>query len=124
MTPLIDVVFQLLIFLMVSSHFSKPEQNVNLPSGGVKSSVVDTKVEKHVVTITAENEITLNQEPVTMKGFTERLSSLIGESAVKRLEIRGDTESQLGTFIAIMEQAKVAGIEALSYRKKGEKTER
>ena len=55
MTPLIDVVFQLLIFLMVSSQFIKPDQRVELPTGPLASAPVDQEFETLVLTITAEN---------------------------------------------------------------------
>ena len=51
MTPLIDVVFQLLIFLMVSSQFIKPDQRVELPIGPLASAPVDQEFETLTLTI-------------------------------------------------------------------------
>lgn len=117
MTPLIDVVFQLLIFLMVSSQFIKPEKQVELPSGAQEATEVEQQAEKHLLTITSEDEIIFNGEETTLDDFSALLKKAMTEKNVKRLEIRGDKNSDLGTFIDIIEKAKVAGVEGLSYHK-------
>ncbi len=118
MTPLIDVVFQLLIFLMVSSHFTKPDVQVDLPSGKGEAVKVDAVLEKHVLVISPENMTTLNGESVTQESFEKALAGEILQSGVKRLEIRGDKTSELGTFIDLIEKAKAAGVTSLGYHKK------
>ncbi len=123
MTPLIDVVFQLLIFLMVSSQFIKPDKQVELPSGAQEASEVEQQLEKHLLTITSENEIIFNGNDTTLGDFSAVLKKAMGETKVKRLEIRGDKSSNLGMFIDIIEKAKVAGIEGLSYHKQANETE-
>ena len=123
MTPLIDVVFQLLIFLMVSSQFIKPDKQVELPSGAQEASEVEQQLEKHLLTITSENEIIFNGNDTTLGDFSAELKKAMAETKVKRLEIRGDKSSNLGMFIDIIEKAKVAGIEGLSYHKQANETE-
>ncbi len=118
MTPLIDVVFQLLIFMMVSSHFNKPDQQVELPSGSSKAQAVDTQLEKHKLTITNQNEVSLNGEPLPLDKLNHELRIQIQSTGIKRLEIRGDRNADLGTFIEAIEAVKTAGIEQLSYHKK------
>lgn len=118
MTPLIDVVFQLLIFLMVSSHFSKPDKFVDLPTGQTKAQEVDTKIKKHTLTITAENILSLNGSEISIDQFDKVLKKTISDTQITRLEIRGDKSSNLGSFIDVIEKAKKAGIKSLSYHKK------
>lgn len=120
MTPLIDVVFQLLIFLMVSSHFVKPDYQVDLPTGEAKNVKVDQLQDKHILVITPENELLLNDAPISSGEFEAKLTALMDESGVKRLEIRGDSSSNLGTFITVLESAKALEVESLSYHKKAE----
>ncbi len=118
MTPLIDVVFQLLIFLMVSSQFTKPDKQVELPSGHSSTETVAVSSKKHLVTITPENELIFNGDELTVDMFEDALQKTLADSQVKRLEVRGDTQSNLGTFIQVVETAKASGIESLSYHKK------
>lgn len=122
MTPLIDVVFQLLIFLMVSSQFIKPDPEVELPAGASSSEEVSLKAEEksHMVTITADNELIFNGVEKTVEEFKGAMAEALNNSEIKRLEIRGDTASHLGTFIQILETAQALGVESLSYHKKAE----
>ena len=124
MTPLIDVVFQLLIFLMVSSQFVKPDKQVELPAGHGKTEVIDDQPQKkHLITITSENELILNGEELTLEDFEPTFGKILSTSEIKRLELRGDVEASLGTFITIVETAKSLGIESLSYHKKNREEE-
>ncbi len=118
MTPLIDVVFQLLIFLMVSSHFTKPDVQVDLPTGQGQATAVDREVQRHVVVITADDTISLNDDVIALAAFDQALRAAIQQTGSKRLEIRGDQGSSLGIFIDLIERAKQAGIDSLSYHKK------
>ncbi len=67
--PLVDVIFQLLIFFMLSSSFTfQSGINVRLPKT-VTSDVI--KEENLIVTITSENIIYLNDRIVTIKELKE-----------------------------------------------------
>jgi|TARA_B110000908_G_scaffold147094_1_gene178514 biopolymer transport protein ExbD len=118
MTPLIDVVFQLLIFLMVSSQFTKQEQKVDLPTGAVPAENINFSQEKLILTIQADSQLLLNKQPFEIDEFEQTITHVIEITGIKRLEIRGDQSSELGIFIKIVEIAKLAGIEELSYHKK------
>lgn len=118
MTPLIDVVFQLLIFLMVSSQFTKPEEKVNLPTGTAATETIKKSKKTHTLTITADHQVFLGEIPIQVGNISEKLSTLIAQLQIKSLEIRGDKTSELGIFIEIIETAKSSGVVDLSYHKK------
>ena len=90
LTPLIDVVFQLLIFLMVSSQFTRPEAVVELPQVPGKANPVDTSKEKIALTIQAGGRVLLNGDPVAMEALGPAIQSLVEEAGINRAEIRGD----------------------------------
>ena len=120
MTPLIDVVFQLLIFLMVSSHFVKPDAKVELPSGKSEASEV-SQVEKQLILITADNKISINGSEVSLETFEKVLEVDIQNTGVDKVELRGDKAADLGVFIEVVEMVKSLGVEDLSYHKQVEK---
>ena len=93
MTPLIDVVFQLLIFLMVSSQFTKPEQAIDLPQTPGESSLVDPSPDKLTVSLAENGEIFVNQELVALGDLHAKLSSWSASGNTKRVEIRGSSNS-------------------------------
>lgn len=125
MTPLIDVVFQLLIFLMVSSQFVKPARQVELPTGNSSQDTAQATAgrKSHMVTISAENDLILNGVELSVAEFESAMRDTLAHSGTDRLEIRGDTDSNLGTFITILETAQALGVETISYHKKVEREE-
>ncbi len=118
MTPLIDVVFQLLIFLMVSSQFIKPDHRVDLPTGPVTSAPVSKVKDSLALVIEADNRILLEGSEITLDALPQKIKSLIQETGMESLEIRGDRKAHLGTFITVIETARECGILKLGYHKK------
>lgn len=82
LTPLIDVVFLLLIFFMISASFSEMTQLVvDLPEAEGVAEATDTAL---MLSIDATGSMTLNGEPVSSD--PQRLSEAI------RQHIRGNTD--------------------------------
>ncbi len=104
--PLIDVVFQLLIFFMLTSSFLiQPGIKVNLPKA-VTSEVVT--LENIEILITSESVIYLNGKVVT----TRELKKLFVQ-AVKRNQsilIKADKRASLGRVVEIWDMARDLGI--------------
>ena len=121
LTPLIDVVFQLLIFLMVSSQFAKPEAIVDLPQAQEGAAVVDPRREKLSLAIEADGRVVLDNEPVKLTNLGPAIRKRIQESGTMRLEIRGDQVAQFGVFVEVMETARTHGIESMGVVMKREK---
>ncbi|MDB4259896.1 biopolymer transporter ExbD [Akkermansiaceae bacterium] len=123
MTPLIDVVFQLLIFLMVSSQFIKPDHRVELPIGPLASAAVSQDDESLTLTILPDNSLLLEDSPVTLENLGSSLHDIIAHTEITALEIRADRISDVGIFITVIETAKENGITNLGYQKKGNEEE-
>jgi biopolymer transport protein ExbD len=123
MTPLIDVVFQLLIFLMVSSQFIKPDRQVELPAGPMESAPGNPDDPHLVLVITAENVILLEGEETSKEELGDKLRDAIKHSDIDSLVIRSDQSAQVGTLLPVIEIARESGIMNLAYDKKNELTE-
>ncbi|MDB4626758.1 biopolymer transporter ExbD, partial [Akkermansiaceae bacterium] len=82
MTPLIDVVFQLLIFLMVSSQFIKPDHRVELPIGPLASAAVSQDDESLTLTILPDNSLLLEDSPVTLENLGSSLHDIIAHTEI------------------------------------------
>ena len=121
LTPLIDVVFQLLIFLMVSSQFTKPEAVVDLPQAQSGAGTVDPSREKLSFAIEADGTILLDAEVVSRENLGAVIQQRVEKDSVKRVEIRGDQAANYGVFIEVLETARTHGIESIGIlMKKGE----
>ena len=108
--PLIDVIFQLLIFFMLSSSFTfQSGINVKLPKA-VTSDII--KEENFIITITSENITYLNGTVVTMKELEEKLS--VPGSKDRLLLIKADRRASVGRIVDIWDLCRNLGIERIN----------
>ena len=108
--PLIDIVFQLLIFFMLTSSFiMQPGIKVNLPKA-VTSEVV--KLENIELLITGENVTYLNDRVVTM----QELKALFKQAAKREqtILIKADKRASLGRVVEIWDLARDLGISQIN----------
>ncbi|MDB4384217.1 biopolymer transporter ExbD, partial [Akkermansiaceae bacterium] len=115
MTPLIDVVFQLLIFLMVSSQFIKPDRRVELPAGPMESATSNPDDQHLTLIITAENTILLEGAEIAKEDLDSKLRDAIKHSGIDALVLRVDKAAQAEIIFPVMEIARESGIINLAY---------
>jgi len=95
--PLIDVVFLLLIFFMLTSSFVfQPGIRVNLPKA-VTSEVLHKEL--LIVTINGQNEVFINERPVSSDELVSRIT--VAARDEQPLLIKADKESNLGKAIEV-----------------------
>jgi biopolymer transport protein ExbD len=110
-TSLIDVLFLLLIFFMVSSTFlEQPGMKLELPSA--KSAEV-ARLEKLVLYIGPMDEILFNGKVVPLDSLERALVSAIPLAEEKTLVLKADKTVQHGTVVTVMDIAKRAGLKKL-----------
>ena len=104
--PLIDVVFLLLIFFMLtSSYIFQPGIKINLPRA-VTSEVIQEK--NLVITVSAQDRIHLNNRPVTLNQLSSSLKKAAGENLP--LLIKADRKASLGKVVEIWDMCREAGL--------------
>ena len=101
LTPLVDVVFLLLIFFMVSTVFVdfKRQMDISLPSS--KSSVPSKIKEPVKVELTVDKQVFLNGKKITLEEFESALSK-ISLSKTSSAVIRADKNLPYGNVIKVM----------------------
>ena len=108
MTPLIDCVFQLLIFFMLTWSFTaaSPVIPLKLPkaSSGEKPPPVGI-----VVSVDATGTIRLNADPINLSAVEPRLRAAFAGSADRAVTFRGDARMPYETFVAVMDAVRRAG---------------
>ncbi len=109
--PLIDVVFLLLIFFMLSSHFvTQPGIKITLPSAITARLHPEEDI---IISITEDSNLYLNERPVTLKNLLEQLRIEITKTEKKTVTIKADEKIDLGLAVKVMDIAKQAAVERL-----------
>ena len=114
MTPLIDVVFLLIIFFMVSTVFVdfSRRMDINLPSS--KSSIIDEKPKTLEIKMSKDKKIFLAGKPVTLFGLEQTLRKLDVKGKKQTAIIRADKLLPYGEVIQVMGLLQKAGIPDIS----------
>lgn len=108
MTPLIDVVFQLMIFFLLSSSFVlQPGIKVDLPATRLRSGEKSTKFS---VSIQRNGQIFFNEEKVRVADLEERLRREKVAEPNELLIIKADEKARHGVVVEVMAAAKRVGI--------------
>lgn len=106
MAPLIDVVFLLLIFFMLTSAFREPSLPLKLPSA---TGSPDTPAEALVVSVDADGMIAIGGETVGLERFADVLRETLEKRDDRTVNFRGDRTVDYGIFVDLMDRARSAG---------------
>ena len=109
-TPMVDVVLVLLVIMMVSATYIVSQAlKVELPKSASTDETVTTVVQ---VTVTKENKVFFNQQPVTGDAdLTSRLAAARGkEGADVNLVVSADADARHGSVVHVIDLAKQQGI--------------
>ena len=120
LTPLIDVVFLLLIFFMVSTTFDRHANlKVNLPEAGTQTEAV--KEEPIVLTIDASGKYFINQRQVintSLDTLKRALAKILDQSDKAHHEqtivLRADGKTSHQSVVRAMDAAAQLGVTRLS----------
>ena len=110
-TSLIDVLFLLLIFIMVSSTFlEEPGMKLDLPKA--QSAEIGEKKEVTIY-ITDTGEIFLNSDPISLDDLKAELEKQLPELKENGLTLKADAETTHGLVVEVMDIARQVGVKKL-----------
>ncbi len=104
---LVDVLFLLLIFFMVTSAFVE-QPNIKLELPATRHSEV-SKVERTVLTISRDGQLFLKEKPVDKQNLEKELRRLMLDTGDDVLVLKADKMVPYGDVVDIMDYAKGAG---------------
>ncbi len=112
MTPLIDMVFILLIFFIVTTSFVKETGvDVNRPSA---KTAVKKELANIMVAIKPNGEIWIDKRSVDIRAVRANIERLHAENPEGSVIILADKEAKSGLLIQVMDQARLAGVSNVS----------
>ena len=114
MTPMIDVVFLLIIFFMVSTVFVdfSRKMDINLPTS--KSSAIDERTKTLEVEMSKDKKIFLAGKPLTLLGLETTLAKMEFKDKKPSAIIRADKSLPYGDVIQVMGLLQKKGIPDIS----------
>ncbi len=111
-TPLIDIVFLLLIFFMLTSHFHVASGiPIRLPK--VAQQTRNENISEVIIAIDRNGRTYLKGEKIDLKKVEPRLKDFVEKHEVTKIILQADKEVKHGLVVKIMDIAKCAGITSI-----------
>ncbi len=110
LTPLIDVVFLLLIFFMVSTAFIEFSKRLDIELPQSKAAILEQQVKTYTVEIDVRGNIYLNGGRITVENLEETLKKTDEGPAIRSVLIKADKKVDYGRVVMVMGLIKAAGI--------------
>jgi biopolymer transport protein ExbD len=111
-TPMSDIIFNLLIFFLLTSTFAA-EQGIplDLPKAVQPSSIIAREV---VVTLTRGEGLFVNDKPVGWPALETELSQALARASDRTVVVRGDGAVPLRRVVEVMDTARRLGARGLA----------
>ncbi len=101
LVPMIDVVFQLVVFFMLSSTLvTRTGLNLDLPDAGSAQEAVTSSV---VLSVVSEDEIYVGSDRYTLAELSDRLATEREAFEDRSIAIEADRDLSYGTMVAVLD---------------------
>ncbi|MBT8139460.1 MAG: biopolymer transporter ExbD [Gammaproteobacteria bacterium] len=108
LTPMLDVVFIMLIFFIVTAVFIKePGVTVERPDTVIRDAVKNQSV---LVAINEKNEIWIDRKKIDERAVKATIERIAADNPLGALVIQADGASNAGTYALVWDAAKAAGV--------------
>ena len=115
-TPLIDIIFILIIFFLVTTTFLSEERDleIELPEGSEGTEIVQEQ-RRFVINVREGGVVVVKNEIVSMEELEARLKEFSEADAPPGdVEIRGDANAKHGRIMSVMNMCKRLGVASYS----------
>jgi biopolymer transport protein ExbD len=112
MTPMLDIVFIMLIFFIVTTSFVKESGvTVNTPQASTAANQENANI---FIAITASGEVWIDRRPVDRRSVRAIVARLHADNPEGSVIIQSDTDSSTGVLVDVMDQVRLAGVEGIA----------
>lgn len=112
MTPMLDVVFIMLIFFIVTTSFVKESGvSVNRPTAQSAKVVQKGNI---IVAIKSDGEIWIDKRAIDLRAVKANIQRLHSQNPQSAVVIVSDREAKTGILVKVMDQIRQAGVQNVS----------
>jgi biopolymer transport protein ExbD len=117
LVPMIDVMLVILIFLMITTTYSKyTELQLNLPQAEAEKQL--ERANEIAVMVNAQGQYVVNRTPVTFvsaEQFAAELKRAAGSAAEPVVVVSADKDATHQSVVRVMEAARAAGLQHITF---------
>lgn len=112
LTPMLDIVFIMLIFFIVTASFIKESGiDVNRPGAVTTESKKRASI---LIAIDEEGRIWMDKRQIDIRAVRANIERIRAENPQGSVVVQADKESKNGLLVQVMDSARLAGVENVS----------
>jgi biopolymer transport protein ExbD len=112
LAPMLDIVFIMLIFFVVTTSFVKESGiEVNRPTAETSERRPRGNI---LIAIAPNGEIWIDKRPVDIRGVRAVVERLIAENPEGAVIVQGDRDAPIGLLVEVMDQVRKGGVATVS----------
>lgn len=112
MTPMLDIVFIMLIFFIVTTSFVKESGvTVSTPQAQTAAQQENANI---FIAITAQGEVWIDRRPVDPRSVRAIVARLHADNPEGSVIIQSDEEASTRMLVEVMDQVRLAGVEGIA----------
>ena len=110
--PLVDVVFILLLFFMVTSHISlEPSIDIKLPQSKTSQPRESNEI---VFSISRKGEVFIDEKKIEIEEIRSAVQERLHGQDTKPIKIKADKDVSVGTLIRVVDEVRLSGVPGFS----------
>lgn len=111
LTPIIDMVFNLLIFFLIASSFQQVEREMQVALPHARASgPLSVAMREIVINVTADGQAIVSAKPVSDADLDALLRDAVAVNPEQKVNVRGDRAAAYGDVARVLDICKHAGI--------------
>ncbi|GMU82123.1 MAG: biopolymer transporter ExbD [Planctomycetota bacterium] len=112
MTPMIDCVFNLLVFFLVATTFQQAEREMHVALPFANSAApISTALRELVINVDAQGKTYVSGRPIELGELKTMIEGLVRDNPEQKVSVRGDRTTAYENVVRVLDLCKASGIQ-------------
>lgn len=112
MTPMVDCIFNLVVFFLIAGAFQQVEREMNVALPFANSAVpMSSALRELVINIDTEGRTIVNGRPIEFGALQTLVARLVKENPDQKVSVRGDRTTAYANVVRVLDLCKASGIQ-------------
>jgi biopolymer transport protein ExbD len=112
LTPLIDMVFLLLIFFLVATTFHQTEREMQIALPVASSSApISAMMQELIVNVDVDGQIIVGGRKIAADDLRSMVAGAVAQNPEQKVTVRGDRRTAYANIVTVLDICKGAGIQ-------------
>ena len=110
MTPIIDMVFLLLIFFLVATTYQQSERELAIALPEAEAAApISTMLREIIINVDAQGQIIVGGQAIELEELRAMVADAVRVNPDQKVSVRGDKDIAYGTIARVLDVCKAAG---------------